>query len=125
MDILSATDDSVRTLFTQYQKLVCAAIVPRGLQLTLQYAKILKDNPTLAHESALAQEADTSASTNNLKAYKLAIHQAAVSISRRPVPDRIPHSSIGTVRESRAAQEAEAVAKVREHACLRYSITTR
>lgn len=87
---------SVRTLFTQFQKL---------------YAGVLEQQPTLAHESSLAQENDISGTTNNLKAYKSAIHHAAVSISRRPPPDRIPHSSIGTVRESRAAQQAEQLAK--------------
>lgn len=88
----------MRTLFTQYQKL---------------YSGIAHLNPTLTHESALAQEGETSASTANLRAYKLAIHQAAVSISKRPPPDSLNHSSIGTVREVRAAQEAEAIAKVR------------
>lgn len=43
--------------------------------------------------------------------YKSAIHHAAVQISRRPKPDRVPHTSIGTVKESKAATEAAAVAK--------------
>lgn len=64
--------------------------------------------PQLAHESTLAQEQEVSSATNNLKAYKLAVHHAAVSVSRRKPPDRIPHPSIGTVKQSLAATEAEA-----------------
>lgn len=107
---------TVRTLYTQFAKLVGSPSSPRSLgmhELTAQYAPVLQDKPSLAHESALTQEQDISKATPNLKAYKLAIHQAAVSISKRPVPDSMSHSSIGTVREVRAAQEAEAIAKVR------------
>lgn len=43
--------------------------------------------------------------------YKSAIHHAAVQISRRIKPDRIPHTSIGTVKQSKAATEAAARAK--------------
>lgn len=43
--------------------------------------------------------------------YKSAIHHAAVQISRRPKPDSVSHTSIGTVKESKAATEAAAVAK--------------
>lgn len=76
-----------------------------------QYSALLAQHPTLAHESALAQEKEISGSTNNLKAYKTAIHHAAVSVSRRPKPDSVPHTSIGTVKESRAAEEAQKLAK--------------
>lgn len=41
----------------------------------------------------------------------MAIHQAAVSISRRAAPDRVPHVSIGTVKQCREAAEAAEVAK--------------
>jgi len=53
----------------------------------------------------LKQEAEISASSSNLKIYKNAIHQAAVSISRRTQPTNLSHPSIGTIRESRLATE--------------------
>ncbi|WVQ85724.1 hypothetical protein IAT38_007890 [Cryptococcus sp. DSM 104549] len=81
------------TLYRQYAKL---------------YEPVLHLSPDLAHTSALAQEADTSSSSSTLTAYKLAIHQAAVQISRRPPPTSLAHPSIGTVKESRAkAAQAE------------------
>ena len=43
--------------------------------------------------------------SGNLRAYKTAIHHAAVSVSRRPPPDTINHPSVGTVKQSRAAHE--------------------
>lgn len=76
-----------------------------------QYSGISKANPNLARESAIEQERDISETSSNLKVYKSAIHHAAVQISRRPKPDRVPHTSIGTVKESKAATEAAAVAK--------------
>lgn len=51
-----------------------------------------------------------SSTTRNVKAYKIAIHQAAVSISRRAPPDRVPHPSIGTVKQCREAAEAAKIA---------------
>ncbi|CAD6584729.1 MAG: RNA exonuclease 3 [Tremellales sp. Tagirdzhanova-0007] len=83
----------LQTLFTQYSKL---------------YSTIPAESVQLARRSALEQENETSAASANLKAYKSAIHHAAVSISRRPHPDSVAHPSIGTVRESRIAfAEAE------------------
>ncbi|KAL7423563.1 RNA exonuclease 3 [Cryptotrichosporon argae] len=82
---------ALQTLFTQYTNL---------------YAPILSSHPELAHESALAQEAEISAGSPNLRAYKTAIHHAAVNISRRPAPDSRTHPSVGTVKEARAATEA-------------------
>lgn len=41
----------------------------------------------------------------------MAIHQAAVSISRRAPPDCVPHISIGTIKQCREAAEAAEVAK--------------
>lgn len=80
----------MQTLFTQYTKL---------------YAKLQASHPDLAAEHTLAQEGEISASSPNVKAYKTAIHHAAVSISRRPVPDSVDHPSVGTVKESRAKVE--------------------
>ena len=74
-------------------------------QFTKLYAPILSSAPEIAHTSALAQEAEVSASSNNLRSYKSAIHHAAVSISRRPPPDSADHPSVGTVKQSRAAFE--------------------
>ncbi|KAK8865616.1 hypothetical protein IAR55_000760 [Kwoniella newhampshirensis] len=84
------------TLYTQFSKL---------------YAPILHLSPELAHQSALTQEAEISSSSTTLRAYKTAIHHAAVSVSRREPPDSIPHPSIGTLRESRIATEAAEKAK--------------
>lgn len=80
----------VGTLHTQFVKL---------------YSRILQISPSLAHDSSLAQEAEISSSSTSLRAYKTAIHHAAVAISRRPPPTSIPHPSIGTVKESRIATE--------------------
>lgn len=80
----------VGTLHTQFVKL---------------YSQILHFSPSLAHDSSLAQEAEISSSSTSLRAYKTAIHHAAVAISRRPPPTSIPHPSIGTVKESRVAME--------------------
>lgn len=77
----------------------------------MQYAPILSSCPDLAHKSAIAQEADTSASSANLRAYKSAIHHAAVNISRRPPPTSPNHPSVGTVKESRVATDAAEKAK--------------
>lgn len=98
---------SVRTLFTQFEKLVS---VDRGSPLIWQYSVILPQQPALAHDSSIDQESEVSTTTRNVKAYKMAIHQAAVSISRRTPPDRIPHLSIGTVKQCREAAEAAKVA---------------
>lgn len=59
----------------------------------------------MAHKSALAQEAEISASSPNVRAYKSAMHHAAVAVSRRPPPDSLDHPSIGTNKESRTAHE--------------------
>ena len=83
----------LQTLFTQFAKL---------------YSTILPTPSGLAQISALEQEREISTSSANLKAYKSAIHHAAVSISRRPKPNRVTHSSVGTMRESRAAVEEAA-----------------
>ncbi|WVW80449.1 hypothetical protein I302_102431 [Kwoniella bestiolae CBS 10118] len=80
----------LNTLYTQYAKL---------------YAPILHLSPDLAHTSAFAQEAETASSSSNVRIYKTAIHQAAVSISKRSPPDTLDHPSIGTVKESRVAHE--------------------
>ncbi|WWC68355.1 uncharacterized protein I206_102280 [Kwoniella pini CBS 10737] len=80
----------LNTLYTQYAKL---------------YAPILHLSPDLAHNSAFAQEAETATVSSNVRIYKTAIHQAAVSISRRPPPNSINHPSVGTVKESRIAFE--------------------
>ncbi|KIS01699.1 RNA exonuclease 1 [Cryptococcus deuterogattii 2001/935-1] len=80
------------TLHTQFAKL---------------YSQILHLSPSLAHDSSLAQEAEISSSSTSLRAYKTAIHHAAVAISRRPPPTGIPHPSIGTVKESRIAMEKD------------------
>ncbi|WWC88171.1 uncharacterized protein L201_003076 [Kwoniella dendrophila CBS 6074] len=77
-------------LYTQYSKL---------------YSEILHLSPDLAHKSAFDQESETAISSSNVRIYKTAIHQAAVSISRRPIPDNLEHPSIGTVKESRVATE--------------------
>ncbi|WWD18207.1 hypothetical protein CI109_102657 [Kwoniella shandongensis] len=79
------------TLYTQFSKL---------------YAQILHLAPELAHQNALTQESEISSSSTTIRAYKTAIHHAAVSVSRRKPPDTIPHPSIGTLRESRLATEA-------------------
>ncbi|TXT04930.1 hypothetical protein VHUM_04013 [Vanrija humicola] len=71
-----------------------------------KYGNLLLEHPNLARESALLQEQEISASNGQLKAYKTAIHHAAVSVSRRPPPDSLEHPSIGTVKQSRAATEA-------------------
>lgn len=71
-----------------------------------QYAQISATHPDLASQSALSQESEISSSSPTLSAYKTAIHHSAVSISRRPPPDSVPHPSIGTVRESREAHLA-------------------
>jgi RNA exonuclease 1 len=82
-------------------------VVPPCLALTLlQYAQISTTHPDLASQSALSQESEISSSSPTLSAYKTAIHHSAVSISRRPPPDSVPHPSIGTVRESREAHLA-------------------
>ncbi|WVO13069.1 hypothetical protein L204_100679 [Cryptococcus depauperatus] len=90
---------ALNTLYTQFSKL---------------YASILHLSPSLAHESTLAQESEISSLCSSLTAYKSAIHHAAVSISRRPLPDQIPHHSIGTVKESRAATETHEKEKAGE-----------
>ncbi|WWD05426.1 hypothetical protein V865_003503 [Kwoniella europaea PYCC6329] len=80
----------LNTLYTQYAKL---------------YAPILHLSPDLAHTSAFSQESETAATSSNVRIYKTAIHQAAVSISKRIPPDKLDHPSIGTVKESRVAHE--------------------
>ncbi|GMK55225.1 hypothetical protein CspeluHIS016_0202810 [Cutaneotrichosporon spelunceum] len=87
---------ALRTLYTQFEKL---------------YSQVLPQYPSLAQESAVDQESEVSATTRNVKAYKMAIHQAAVSISRRAPPDSVPHVSIGTVKQCRETAEAAEVAK--------------
>nr|XP_019000061.1 uncharacterized protein I203_07218 [Kwoniella mangroviensis CBS 8507]OCF63522.1 hypothetical protein I203_07218 [Kwoniella mangroviensis CBS 8507] len=69
------------------------------------YAPILHLSPDLAHTSAFSQESETAAASSNVRIYKTAIHQAAVSISKRIPPDKLDHPSIGTVKESRVAHE--------------------
>ncbi|ORY24702.1 exonuclease [Naematelia encephala] len=78
------------TLYTQYAKL---------------YSKLPASSSQLAHDHTFAEEASVSASSPNLRAYKTAIHHAAVSISRRPIPDSLDHPSTGTIKASRAAHE--------------------
>lgn len=100
----------MQTLFTQYSKL---------------YSQISVAHPNLAAEHTLAQEAEISASSPNVKAYKTAIHHAAVSISRRPVPDSLAHTSIGTVKESREKverAEKEAAGKLTRRSVERYCL---
>ncbi|BEI85511.1 hypothetical protein CcaverHIS002_0509120 [Cutaneotrichosporon cavernicola] len=87
---------ALRTLYTQFEKL---------------YSHVLSHHPSLAQESAIDQESEVSTTTRNVKAYKMAIHQAAVSISRRSPPDSVPHASIGTVKQCREAAEAAEAAR--------------
>ncbi|WRT65966.1 uncharacterized protein IL334_002917 [Kwoniella shivajii] len=82
----------LNTLYAQYAKL---------------YSAVLHISPDIAHNSAFAQEAEVAASSSNVRIYKTAIHQAAVSVSRRPPPDKLDHPSIGTVKESRANFEVQ------------------
>ncbi|WOO85734.1 Exonuclease GOR [Vanrija pseudolonga] len=91
---VSDRQKGLRTLYDQFVKL---------------YGDLLYDHPDLARESAILQEQEISASAGQLKAYKSAIHHAAVSVSRRPPPDSVSHPSIGTVKQSRAATEAAKV----------------
>ncbi|KLT45408.1 ribonuclease H-like protein [Cutaneotrichosporon oleaginosum] len=93
---LADRQKALGTLYAQFEKL---------------YSRVLDQHPKLAQESALNQEDETSRNTRSIKAYKMAIHQAAVSISRRAPPDRVPHISIGTVKQCRAAAEAAEIAK--------------
>jgi hypothetical protein len=76
------------------------------MTLLNQYTAIASLSPLLAHISSLDQERDVSSSAPNLRAYKTAIHHAAVSISQRPLPVNLSHPSIGTVKESRKATDA-------------------
>lgn len=76
-------------------------------QLTKLYSTILPLPSGLASKTALEQEAEISKGSTILKTYKSAIHHAAVSISRRPKPDSAAHTSVGTLKESRAAHDAE------------------
>ncbi|KAK4683784.1 RNA exonuclease, partial [Tremellales sp. Uapishka_1] len=84
---------ALATLFTQYHKL---------------YSQVIHLDPTLSQTSTLQQESEISSTASNIRAYKTAIHHAAVSVSRRPPPTSIPHPSIGTLKESRLATELAA-----------------
>ncbi|WWC60601.1 uncharacterized protein I303_103175 [Kwoniella dejecticola CBS 10117] len=100
----------LNALYTQYSKL---------------YKPILHLSPELAHTSAFAQEAETASVSSNVRIYKTAIHQAAVSISRRPPPDSVDHPSVGTVKESRAAfelAEKEKASKLSRHKIEQYCL---
>lgn len=77
-----------------------------------QFATVLPSAPDLAHTISLAEEAEISATSSaNLRVYKTAIHQAAVSISRRAPPDTLTHPSVGTIKQSRVKHEAIATIK--------------
>lgn len=80
-------------------------------------------DPDLASKSSLEEEAEISASSADLKAYKRAIHHAAVSVSRRIPPTSLEHPSVGTVRQAREATakaEKAAASRLTRKRCERY-----
>ncbi|KAL1405196.1 RNA exonuclease 3 [Vanrija albida] len=84
---ISDRQKGLRTLYEQFVKL---------------YGGLLRDHPDLARESALAQEQEISASTGQLKAYKTAIHHAAVSEDDKKLAETEAFKTTVAVRDELA-----------------------
>ncbi|KAK1236481.1 RNA exonuclease 3 [Marasmius sp. AFHP31] len=70
------------------------------------YERVLPNNPSLASEHALKQEEEVY-SKSGKTTYRHAVIQSVAALKRRPVPDSISHSSVGTEGEIAARIEAE------------------